>query len=178
MTATSAARDTVNREEFFAAAEQIVGLRPELIAGDEEGRLSFAGATSDLDPGGGPWLIVDIGGRINRAAGGRARPGRRSARGAVSGHGMCPHDRAVPALGSPGARADGGGPSVQLGPVAAAVEEEPSFRLGTSLVGLAGTVSALARLDEQLDVYHRDKLHHHLLTAGRVVELRDLARPR
>ena len=48
--ATSAARDASNSEDFFGPAEQIVGTRPELLSGDEEGRLSFAGATADLDP--------------------------------------------------------------------------------------------------------------------------------
>ncbi len=50
MTATSAARDAENREEFFAAAEAVIGTRPELLSGAEEGLLSFDGATSDLDP--------------------------------------------------------------------------------------------------------------------------------
>ena len=36
------------------AAEAVVGVRPELLSGDEEGRLSFAGATADLDPADGP----------------------------------------------------------------------------------------------------------------------------
>ena len=40
----------------------IVGAAPELLSGEEEGRLSFLGATTDLDPGLGPFLVVDIGG--------------------------------------------------------------------------------------------------------------------
>ena len=62
MTATSAARDAANREDFFSAGEAVVGVRPELLDGNEEGRLSFLGATSELDPGDGPFLVVDIGG--------------------------------------------------------------------------------------------------------------------
>ena len=62
ITATSAARDALNRDEFFDAAESVVGTRPELLSGSEEGRLSFAGATADLDPTDGPFLVVDIGG--------------------------------------------------------------------------------------------------------------------
>jgi len=62
MTATSAARDAANRDQFFDAAEAVIGVRPELLTGDEEGRLSFLGAVSDLDPGDGPFLVVDIGG--------------------------------------------------------------------------------------------------------------------
>ena len=48
MTATSAARDAANRDAFFDAAEAAVGVRPELLSGDEEAALSFAGATADL----------------------------------------------------------------------------------------------------------------------------------
>src|SRR5437763_1022965 len=47
MTATSAARDAANREEFFTAAADIIGTRPELLTGEEEGRLSFLGATAE-----------------------------------------------------------------------------------------------------------------------------------
>ena len=60
--ATSASRDVTNRDAFFDAAEAALGVRPELVSGEEEGRLSFAGATSWLDPGDGPFLVVDIGG--------------------------------------------------------------------------------------------------------------------
>ena len=35
---------------------------PSCSSGEEEGRLSFAGATADLDPATGPFLVVDIGG--------------------------------------------------------------------------------------------------------------------
>ena len=60
--ATSAARDAANRDEFFDAVEAVIGARPELLSGLEEGRLSFNGATADLDPANGPFLVFDIGG--------------------------------------------------------------------------------------------------------------------
>ena len=37
MTATSAARDAANRDDFFAAAEAVVGVRPELLDGRRRG---------------------------------------------------------------------------------------------------------------------------------------------
>src|SRR5438128_2083255 len=55
MTATSAARDAANREIFFEPAAEIVGTAPELLSGDEEGRLAFTGATAELDPERGPF---------------------------------------------------------------------------------------------------------------------------
>ncbi|HEY0805718.1 MAG TPA: Ppx/GppA phosphatase family protein [Pseudonocardiaceae bacterium] len=62
MVATSAARDAGNRDEFFAMTEQVLGVPAELITGDEEARLSFAGAVAELDPADGPFLVADVGG--------------------------------------------------------------------------------------------------------------------
>ena len=62
MTATSAARDARNANDFFDLAEEIIGVRPELLSGIEEGTLSFKGATKGLNLGDGPFLVVDIGG--------------------------------------------------------------------------------------------------------------------
>src|SRR5437763_4596115 len=62
MTATSAARDAENRDDFFSAAGAVIGVEPELLAGAEEGRLAFRGATAELDPSTGPFLVADIGG--------------------------------------------------------------------------------------------------------------------
>jgi exopolyphosphatase/guanosine-5'-triphosphate,3'-diphosphate pyrophosphatase len=60
--ATSACRDAGNKDAFFDAAERALGARPELLPGEEEARLSFRGATVDLDAKLGPFLVVDIGG--------------------------------------------------------------------------------------------------------------------
>ena len=72
--ATSAARDASNSEDFFGAAEAIVGTRPELLSGDEEGRLSFAGATAELSAGDGPFLVIDIGGGSTECMVGTDKP--------------------------------------------------------------------------------------------------------
>ena len=59
--ATSAARDATNRDEFVDAARRALGFRPDIIGGEEEARLVFAGATGrSPDPGG--TVVVDIGG--------------------------------------------------------------------------------------------------------------------
>ncbi|MEO7351244.1 MAG: Ppx/GppA phosphatase family protein [Marmoricola sp.] len=60
--ATSAARDAENAEEFLSGIKERIGVDPEVIDGDEEARLSFAGATRSLPPLPGPLLVVDIGG--------------------------------------------------------------------------------------------------------------------
>ncbi len=46
--ATSAARDASNRDRLFNEVRDILGVYPELLSGNEEGKLSFIGAISDL----------------------------------------------------------------------------------------------------------------------------------
>ncbi|HEY3752200.1 MAG TPA: Ppx/GppA phosphatase family protein [Pseudonocardiaceae bacterium] len=62
MVATSATRDAGNRDEFFAMTAEVLGVPAEVISGDDEARLSFAGAVGDLDPEDGPFLVMDVGG--------------------------------------------------------------------------------------------------------------------
>ena len=60
--ATSATRDALNREVFVDGVKERLGIEPEVISGDEEARLSFAGATREFSRAEGPFLVVDIGG--------------------------------------------------------------------------------------------------------------------
>ncbi|MEY5030646.1 MAG: hypothetical protein RLZZ334_593 [Actinomycetota bacterium] len=60
--ATSATRDATNRHLFVDGVRERLGIEPEVISGDEEAALSFAGAIKDLSPSDGPFLVVDIGG--------------------------------------------------------------------------------------------------------------------
>ena len=167
ITASSAARDATNREEFFAAAEAVVGVRPELIAGDEEGRLSFAGATSDLHPAGGPWLVVDIGGGSTELAVGPAEDGGPRAVRSLDVGCVRLTERFLKS-DPPGAEEIKAAGAFAAELIAQAAHEVPAFRQGVSLVGLAGTVSALSAIDQGLDTYDRERLHHHVLTLDRV----------
>ncbi len=89
MTATSAARDAANRDEFFAAAAGIVGVRPELLPGRGGGAAVVCGGHRRACPGVGAvagrrhrrWLHrADRGSRSRRRAPGRvlARRGLRT----------------------------------------------------------------------------------------------------
>ncbi|HRO31646.1 DUF501 domain-containing protein [Citricoccus sp.] len=64
--ATSASRDARNAEVFTAGIRERLGVEPEVISGDEEAALSFAGAASVLDPDA-------LAGAGTPAAGGRDR---------------------------------------------------------------------------------------------------------
>ena len=59
--ATSAARDATNRDEFLGAAQGALGFRPDIIDGEEEASLVFAGATGGT-PDPGAVVVIDIGG--------------------------------------------------------------------------------------------------------------------
>lgn len=65
--ATSASRDAENADDFVAGVQEAFGdldATPEVVSGDEEAQLSFAGATGGLAEAGydGTYLVVDIGG--------------------------------------------------------------------------------------------------------------------
>src|SRR5437660_1405843 len=82
-TATSAARDAANRDDLLGPAAEILGTTVELLSGEDEGRLTFLGATTGLDAP-APHLVVDIGGGSTEFSvgtgtppgGGEVRPGR------------------------------------------------------------------------------------------------------
>jgi exopolyphosphatase / guanosine-5'-triphosphate,3'-diphosphate pyrophosphatase len=61
VTATSAARDASNGQDFLDAVHQRTGLTVEIISGDEEAKLSFASAFADFG-GTQPLVVLDIGG--------------------------------------------------------------------------------------------------------------------
>ena len=172
MTATSAAREAVNREQFFDAVELVLGARPELLGGEEEGRLSFTGAAAALDPADGPFLVVDIGGGSTEFSLGSER-----CEAAVSVDVGCvrlaerylEHDPPRPEeLVSCLTVVE-----TYLDDVARAL---PGIDATTRLVGLAGTVSAAASVEQGLVEYDRERIHHFVMSKVVVEELfRDLA---
>ncbi len=167
--ATSAVRDARNADEFMAAAAAITGVRPEVLSGEEEGRLSFLGATAHLptdQAGPSPVLVVDIGGGSTELVVGRPGPAGTASEVAVRSLDIgCvrvserflrhdpPHrdemDRARATLTEEiaGARAD-----------------LPELTPDSLLVGLAGTVSTLASLELRLTAYDRAQVHHAVMS--------------
>jgi len=166
-TATSAARDAANRDQLFAEAEQVLDLPLELLSAEEEGRLSFNGATAELDPEGGPYLVVDIGGGSTELV--TARPPDIVVASVDLGcvrvtERFLHHDPPLPAE----LAAAGDAVRAALDAVAAA---QPAVAEATHLVGLAGTVTTLSAIDQGLVGYSRDRIHHSVLGRRGVEEL-------
>ncbi|MBO0886298.1 MAG: exopolyphosphatase [Acidimicrobiales bacterium] len=165
--ATSAVRDAANASQFLDAAEQASGLRPELLSGDEEGRLAFAGATAELDPAGGPYLVLDLGGGSTELI--FPRP-------AEEGPGLVVHSLDMGCVRMTERFLHHDPPSAhELDEARDAVRRLLETRVGASarpraatLVGLAGTVSTLAAMDQGLEHYDRGRIHHYVLTLDAV----------
>lgn len=164
MTATSACRDATNRDEFFDAAEAAIGVRPELLSGTEEAELSFAGATAELDPALGPFLVFDLGGGSTEFV-----VGTTGADGAIVGAKSI--DIGCVRLTERFFETDPPGPEDLTAAITytdAWLEdvllELPTTATARTVVGLAGTVSTVAAVEIGQATYDREARHHFRLT--------------
>lgn len=160
ITATSAARDAEDREEWFDAAEAVVGARPELISGTEEADLSFRGATTGLDPARGPFLVFDLGGGSTELA-----YGTDAVEASLS------LDIGCVRLTERFIESDPPRPEELTAAISYAaswlddvLRKMPQSTSAGTVVGLAGTVSTVAAVEIGLDAYDRSQLHHFVLT--------------
>jgi exopolyphosphatase/guanosine-5'-triphosphate,3'-diphosphate pyrophosphatase len=163
---TSAARDAQNADELLDRCEAALGVRPEVIEGTEEGRLSFRGATLDIGAP-GPYLVVDIGGGSTEFILGTDGPDS-----------VISLDMGCVRLTEQFLRSDPPAPEELSNAVAHvrdmladAARALPGLDGAKTLVGLAGTVSTMASLELGLAEYDRDKVHHFHLRHDAVEDL-------
>jgi exopolyphosphatase/guanosine-5'-triphosphate,3'-diphosphate pyrophosphatase len=168
--ATSASRDVDNRDDFVAGVRDRLGVEPEVVTGDEEARLSFAGATRELlgAPAETPFLVVDIGGGSTELVlGSREVTAARSVDvGCVRMTERHLHDDPPTAAQVAATRAD----------VEAAVRDAARtvpLAQARTLVGLAGSVTTVAAMALGLAAYDRDRIHHSRIPAS---DVHDVAR--
>ena len=176
--ATSAARDASNGARFFAAVQAAAGLEPRIISGDEEARLVYASAWRDFgaaahagrDRGAGApgrLAVLDVGGGSTEFTFGDGPTplGRRSLQvGAVrltERHvASDPVDPATLATLREAARQ-------ALAPLAGMGGGGAAGRL----VGVAGTVTTLAAVDQALPRYDAERVHGSSLTRATLERL-------
>ncbi|HEY1738162.1 MAG TPA: Ppx/GppA phosphatase family protein [Acidimicrobiia bacterium] len=163
---TSAARDAENSAELLDRCETSLGVRPEVIAGSEEGQLSFRGATLEIgDPA--PYLVVDIGGGSTELIVGVDGP-----------ESVISLDIGCVRLTEQFLHGDPPAPE-ELSNAVAYVRDTLSdadralagVDGAKTLVGLAGTVSTLAAVELGLAEYDRDKVHHFRLGRDMVEDI-------
>ncbi len=160
MVATSATRDASNRDDFFDMTREILdpivsGSVAEVITGDEEARLSFAGAVGELDAKGAPFLVVDLGGGSTELVLGD----NKGVRAAFSANIGCVrlterflHDDPPTSEQIEGAR------GFVREKLQEAFEDVP-IGDASSWVGVAGTMTTIAAIASGLEEYDADKVH-------------------
>ena len=169
LAATSAARDASNGAEFLAAAGEVTGIEPELLAGTEEGRLSMAGALSDLGHEEGPFLILDIGGGSTELVAGTGPEDPELS--VVSLQVGCVRITERFLISDPPTPDQlEEGEAMVNALLDQAIADHPRFLAAHRLVGLAGTVTTLASLHLGLERYDRDRIHHAVLSVGDVYD--------
>jgi exopolyphosphatase/guanosine-5'-triphosphate,3'-diphosphate pyrophosphatase len=177
MVATSATRDASNSGEFTSGVIAVLGIEPEVLTGDEEARLSFAGATAEFGamdhPPEPPYLVLDIGGGstefvLGGPPGVDSDPARTDEVAAISLNIGCVRMTERHLHSDPPAREQ----------IAAAISdiddalEEADAKIGIaqarSLVGLAGSVTTVAAIALDLPGYDPARIHHARITAAQV----------
>lgn len=173
LAATSAARDAGNGAAFLEAASALTGVEAEILSGIEEGRLSFAGATTGLTPVEGWDLVLDIGGGSTEIVVAHD--------GGIAAHSMqvgCVRVSERTLHGDPPTPAEFAMAEAMVAAALdgafAALPELADVPARSRMVGLAGTVATLAMVDQNLAVYDREAVHHHWLSLEAIRSWRDV----
>jgi exopolyphosphatase/guanosine-5'-triphosphate,3'-diphosphate pyrophosphatase len=167
MTATSASRDASNRADFFDPAERLVGVRPELISGDEEATLEFTGATHGLaEPE--PYLLIDVGGGSTEFIAGTSKPDA-----------LISIDVGCVRLTEQYLHSDPPTPeelSVAVGVVRDFLADDvdravPGAAHAKTLIGTAGTIWTMGAIELGVDASDSARIHHSRLSRAAVEEI-------
>ncbi|QFQ97946.1 Ppx/GppA family phosphatase [Streptomyces phaeolivaceus] len=172
--ATSASRDAENRDDFVRGVSDILGVEPEVISGDREAEFSFTGATRELTGRTDltrPYLVVDIGGGSTEFV-----VGDDHVRGARSVDIGCVR-LTERHLVRDGEVVDPPAPE-QIAAIRADIEaaldlaeRSVPLREAHTLVGLAGSVTTLSSIAQDLPAYDSAAIHHSRIPYDRVREI-------
>lgn len=159
--ATSAVRDATNRQEFTAQMKAKSGIDIEILSGEEEARLTYVGAMSGFDGHGGA-TVIDIGGGSTEIT--RGDMSGRIVRKASLQVGSVRITERFLKHDPPTER--------ELGDARKFVDDELSraeIDGGGILVGVAGTVTTLACLDQQLETFEVEKVAGYRMSRDTIV---------
>lgn len=164
--ATSASRDARNRDLFINGIEKILGVRPEVIPGEEEANLSFQGATAGRTDG--PFLVVDIGGGSTEFV-----VGSNKVDGAISVDIGCVRMTERHMSSDPIGEAQTAAAQSDIdAAITRALSAVPVDQAKT-LVAVAGTATTVAAAALELDSYQPDRIHGSRIPLERVQEICD-----
>jgi exopolyphosphatase/guanosine-5'-triphosphate,3'-diphosphate pyrophosphatase len=158
---TSAMRDAGGGADFRDKAREVLGFEPAVISGDEEARLTFAGALSGISVT-GVATVFDIGGGSTEIIRGDTSPRRIHAGTSLDIGSVRLTERHV--RHDPPTSAEIEAIDADL---ARALQSAPE--IAGTLVGVAGTVTTVAAIARGVDPYDASKIH------GTVLELDEIA---
>ncbi len=156
--ATSAARDAENADDFSAAVEEILGVRPQVLTGKEEALASFVGATRGLERA--RTLVVDVGGGSTEIVVGEGTDVEWSTSLDIGAVRLT--ERLLPSDPPPVAEVTSAMNHLDSVLTPAVADLEPV----SSIVGVAGTVTTVAAHALGLPSYDRDAIHEARLPFG------------
>jgi exopolyphosphatase/guanosine-5'-triphosphate,3'-diphosphate pyrophosphatase len=164
---TSAARDAANGADFTRRVRDDYGLDARTIAGEEEAQLTFRGATHGRDPQDTtPLLVVDIGGGSTELIVGAAGSTEPSFHVSLQAGVVRQTERHLhhdpPPPHELQQLADDVRATIEAG---VPREVRASAR---AAVGVAGTATSLAAIDQELDPYDPRRVHGYVLELGEV----------
>jgi len=166
--ATSASRDAENRDVFVAGVLERIGVEPEVISGDEEAALSFAGATRGLVGGEPPYLVVDIGGGSTEFVLGTSEPV--AARSVDVG---CVRMTERHVRHDPPSREEVDAIVADVDAAISRAAEAVPLAKARTLVGLAGSVTTAAALALALPEYDSAVIHGSRIPASEIARVSD-----
>jgi exopolyphosphatase/guanosine-5'-triphosphate,3'-diphosphate pyrophosphatase len=168
---TSAVRDAANGRDLANAISTSFGIEAHILSGDEEARMTYLGATSDLDRGRydatHPILVVDIGGGSTEVVLGHAEhiDFHVSTQAGV----VRQADRHITHDPPTEAELDATAADVRA-ILEAGIPLERRAGVARALA-VAGTPTTLAAIAQQLEPYDPERVHGYIVTAGQRDEI-------
>ncbi|MEV5428628.1 Ppx/GppA phosphatase family protein [Streptomyces sp. NPDC052701] len=172
--ATSASRDAENRDEFVRGVLGILGVEPEVVTGDQEAEFSFTGATRELTGRQDlhrPFLVVDIGGGSTEFVVGDDHV--RAARSVDIGCVRMTERHLVRdgVVSDPPTEEQIAAMRADIEAALDLAERTVPLREARTLVGLAGSVTTVSAIAQDLPEYDSAAIHHSRVPRERVREI-------
>jgi exopolyphosphatase/guanosine-5'-triphosphate,3'-diphosphate pyrophosphatase len=172
--ATSAARDAVNPSDLTTAIEQACGFKTEIISGEQEAEWAFVGAATDPALARQPLLLLDVGGGSTEfilGRGDKTHFARSFPLGTIRLMEKFPPSD--PPTKSEFETCRDWVREFLLAEVHPNLEPALKKEFGdVHLVGTGGTTSILARIENRLDTFDREKIEHTILTFDQIASHR------
>lgn len=165
--ATEACRQASNTLKFFVAVDALLGVTPELLSGNEEGRLAFRGALLGFAPSNQTTMVIDIGGGSTEI---------------MIGTDRLEHVASIPVgaliITEKELHRDPPRPEELTNAIGLAADfvddiigGYPQVHSATRIIGVAGTIVTVAAIELGLHTFDATRLHGMALTRGAVEDV-------